>query len=152
MLFEELRSKNLILASASPRRKLLLEGLGLDFSQMLKETPEEYPAGIERENIALYLARIKANAFGNQLEKDDIIIAADTIVCLEGEVLNKPANRDEAISMLKMMAGKKHDVITGVCILSDSKECCFFSETKVSFTLLEDKEIGFYVDKFKPYD
>jgi septum formation protein len=152
MLFEELISRKLILASGSPRRKLLLEGLGLDFSVLVRETSEDYPEYLRREEIALFLSRAKAQAILPELKDTDIIISADTIVCCEDKILNKPVDRADAISMLKLMSGKKHEVITGVCILSNKRENCFFSITEVLFALLDDDEISYYVDNYKPYD
>lgn len=155
MLKEELKDKDVILASRSPRRKELLSSLGIDFRIVEPDDCENYPASLEREEIALYLAGMKAE-WVIKKEKgkllNSIIIASDTIVCLDNIVLNKPASREEAIQMLKKLSGKGHEVITAVCLAGNSRQHSFYSKTKVYFANLHDDEIEFYVDNYKPYD
>ena len=143
---------NLILASASPRRQQLLKGLGLEFKIKTKKVKETYPKKLKREHIALYLCELKANAFGKKLGKNTIVITADTIVWLNGKVLNKPLDFDEAVTMLKSLSGRMHEVITAVCLKSEQKSKSFYVITKVYFNQLTTKEITNYVTKFKPYD
>jgi len=143
---------NLILASASPRRQQLLKGLGLEFKVRIKKVKETYPKKLKREHIALYLCELKANAFGKDLDKNTLVITADTIVWLNGKVLKKPLDFDEAVSMLKSLSGKMHEVITAVCLKSGKRSKSFFVITKVYFKRLTTKKITYYVTKFKPYD
>ncbi len=153
MNLKNLESYNLILASASPRRQELLAQLGIAFEVKLKPVAEDYPGGMDEEEIALYLCKKKADAFTSELKNNNtIIITADTIVCLKGEILGKPSNREEAISSLKKLSAKKHSVITGVCIKSGMKEVNFAVSTDVYFKELRDDEIIHYVDKYKPFD
>jgi septum formation protein len=155
MLKEELKDKDVILASRSPRRKELLSSLGIDFRIVEPDDCENYPSSLKREEIALYLAGRKAESVIEK-ERDkllnSIVIASDTIVCLDNIVLNKPASRKEAIQMLKKLSGKDHEVITAVCLAGNSRQHSFYSKTKVYFANLQDDEIEFYVDNYKPYD
>ena len=155
MLKEELKDKDVILASRSPRRKELLSALGISFRIVEPAVSENYPASLEREEIALYLAARKAESVINKKEgksSDQVVIASDTIVCLDDIILNKPANRIEAIQMLKKLSGTWHQVITAVCIAGNTGQQSFYSETKVYFTKLQAEEIEYYVDSYKPYD
>ncbi len=154
MLTDQLEGRDIILASGSPRRKLLLNALGINFRTVKPNADEKYPSCLGKEQIALYLAGKKARTVLKQehVRKDSIIIASDTIVCLEDEVLNKPANRDEAMAMLKKLSGRSHYVITAVCIATTRKMKDFFSETRVNFAILQDREIEYYVDTCKPFD
>ncbi len=150
MLLEELKKKDIILASRSPRRKQLLQSLGLEFSIEKPEVSENYPPGLEREEIALYIAIKKAESVTR--ESGQIIIASDTIVCIDGLILNKPADREEAVQMLRQLSGREHCVITAVCIADNKKKRSFYSETKVRFTELQDEEIEYYIDHWQPWD
>lgn len=153
MIFEKLNNYNLILASASPRRQQLLKELGLKFKIVKKEVNESYPKNLKREQIALYLCELKANAFKNEeLDKNTIIIAADTIVWLNEQNLFKPKNYDDAVKILQMLSAKKHEVITGVCLKSLNKIKSFYVSTNVFFKKLNLEEIEYYIKKYKPYD
>ena len=121
MLLENLKNYKIILASHSPRRQYLLKELGIDFEIKIKDKgeikfKEAYPKTLKKEQIALYNAELKAKAFENEIPDNTILITADTIVCLGNEVLNKPDDYDDAVKMLSKLSGKKHQVITGVCI------------------------------------
>jgi len=142
---------HIILASKSPRRKQLLEGLSLTFEIKTKDTDESFSPDLQKEDIALYLAQKKADAF-TDLKNNELLITADTIVWIENQVLNKPENRNEAIKMLEMLSGKKHDVYTGVCIKTNDKTITFYDQTEVYFKALNINEIEFYVDNYAPYD
>jgi len=143
---------NFILASKSPRRQQLLESLGLTFSIRLKEVEEVYPEGLRKEEVPVYLAELKAQAFINELAENEIVITADTVVCLENEILGKPNDYKEAFSMLTNLSGKEHQVITGVCLTSKNKSTSFYSLTNVMFKELTAQEIEYYISEYKPYD
>lgn len=143
---------NYILASKSPRRNDLLKSLGIDFKVKTKEVDEVYPDSLSKEEIPVYLAKLKARAFSNDISDIDLVITADTIVWLNGKVLGKPKDKQEAILMLKELSGNQHQVITGVCLTSKEKEISFYSTSDVYFKNLTSDEIEYYVSEFKPYD
>ena len=143
---------NYILASKSPRRQELLNLLGMKFSVKLKEVEENFPEGMTKYEIPEFLARLKAKPFLPELQKDDLLITADTIVYMDGEVLGKPANFSEAVEMLRKLSGKEHQVISGVCLTSSGKQISFHAETNVQFKNLTEEEIQFYINTFKPFD
>lgn len=142
-----------ILASNSPRRKELLGGLGIDFEvRTLQGIDESYPRNLKGEEIPIYISGKKAEAYLSTIAEDEMVITADTIVYDAGQVLGKPANREDAINMLRQLSGHAHDVITGVSIVTKQKTVQFASVSKVHFTTLTDEEITYYVDHFKPFD
>jgi septum formation protein len=145
-------ASKIILASNSPRRHELLKNLGIDFTVRVKEVDESFPEDLKRENVAEYLAAKKADAYLEDLQRDELVITADTIVCLNDLVLNKPADFSEAHHMLRLLSGKMHEVFTGVCLLSGSKKVVFHDVTRVFFKNLSDEEITWYVQKHKPLD
>jgi len=148
-----LLKKNIILGSKSPRRKFLLEKLDIPFEVQSKDVDEDYPDDIKGIDIALYLSEKKAEAFKKDLlSPDTILITADTVVWLDGQVLGKPADAQEAFSTLRALSGRKHQVITGVCLSSSGKQKSFFVSTDVYFKELSDAEINYYIDYYKPYD
>lgn len=152
MPLEKLNNYDIILASKSPRRQQLLTDLGISFRVETADTPENFPEEMERDEIPVYLAEIKAKVFEENLRENQIIITADTIVWLDGKVLNKPENYTEGFSMLKSLSGKKHQVLTGVCLLSMSKKLSFVVSTDVWFKNLTDSEINYYLENYKPFD
>jgi len=141
----------IILASQSSRRKQLLGLLDLDFSVEVRSVPEIYPQSVASQDVAEYIAKLKANAFNN-IEDNKLIITADTVVCVDGQVLGKPKNADEAKEMLQMLSNKSHQVITGVCIKTRQQEVSFSETTTVYFKPLSDTEINYYISRYKPYD
>ncbi len=141
----------LILASNSPRRKQLMHEMGFEFVVKTKDTDESFPDDIPLNEVPVYLAEKKANAFKNEL-KNEIIITADTVVIINDRILNKPSDAKEAYEMLSLLSSKKHDVITGVCLLSENKKVLFSDITEVYFKELSKEEIDFYINKYKPYD
>jgi len=141
----------LILASNSPRRKELLGKLDVSFEVKVKEVPEDYPENLQREQIAEYLANRKAEAYLKDIQ-DEIILTADTIVCLDDLVLNKPNDAAEAHHMLRLLSGRMHTVITGVCLLSSYKKVLFHDTTQVHFKTLSSEEINYYLKNYQPYD
>lgn len=143
----------IILGSGSPRRRELLSDLGLDFEiRIIDGIEEKYPDDIKTEEISEYLSRLKADAFDEILGDDELVITADTIVVSEGVPLGKPKDRNDAIHMLKTLSGQVHEVITGVTIKTVDKCVSFRVLTKVEFAEIDDYEIEYYVDKYKPFD
>lgn len=150
---EHLRNYRILLASRSPRRQSLLTEAGIPFEVWLKdEVPEVYPPDLDPQEVARFLARLKARLYRDELGPEDILITADTIVVLDFRILGKPTGRDEAIQMLCDLSGKPHEVITGVCLTAAQKESVFIATTTVWFDQLEQAEIEEYVDAFSPYD
>lgn len=152
MLSDLVKNKTIILASQSPRRKELFAGILTDFKTEVRSVDEVYPEGLSNTEIATYLSQLKASAFKNNIATDEIIITADTIVCIENEVLGKPKDRAEATRMLQLLSGKTHEVITGVTLLSTNQSLSFFDTTLVTFYELTDQEIAYYLATHKPYD
>lgn len=145
-------TKKIILASQSPRRKQLLEWAEISFEIMIQSTEETYPPNLTVDEIAIHIARNKALAIKKIQNSKDTILAADTIVVLNNEVICKPKDRDDAIAILTRLSGQKHTVVTGVVILHDEKEIAFADTTSVEFHSLTNDQIVFYVDKYQPYD
>jgi septum formation protein len=145
-----IQQQPIILASKSPRRQELLQLLGLDFNVELKEVDETYPAGLNPSEIAIYISELKAKAFGEV--KDKIVITADTIVAVAGEILGKPIDKRHAQEMLKKLAGTKHEVYTGVSVIKDGLLTSFYDLSEVICREVTPAEIDFYIDGFKPFD
>lgn len=153
MINKRLQDFRIVLASGSPRRQYLLKELGLDFQIIPTDVREAYPEGISPLAVAIFLAEMKADSFDtSRMDDRTIIIAADTIVSLEGEILGKPGNYKEAMIMLEKLSGKQHDVVTGVCIKSRNKRNSFHAISKVYFKDLSGEEIEYYIDNFRPFD
>ena len=153
MMLENLKSYNIILASKSPRRQELLKGVGLDFSVLTKDVDESYPANMSVFDVAPYLSVKKAKAFdAAELPDNYMVITADTVVIVNDMILGKPKDVDEARDMLRLLSGKKHSVVTGVTIHTKEKTKTFSVVSKVSFDVLDDAEIEYYVKNYKPFD
>ncbi|WP_317193572.1 Maf-like protein [Adhaeribacter terrigena] len=142
----------LILASNSPRRKEILSGLRIPFTIKIKDVAEDFEPHLQREQIAEHLAGHKAAAYKTDLQADEVVLTADTIVWLQNSVLNKPKDLAEAKEMLQRLSGNVHEVITGVCLQSRQKQEIFHDVSKVYFRKLSEKEIDFYLEHFKPLD
>lgn len=143
----------LILASNSPRRRELLAGLDVDFDVfVLDGIDESYPQDLKSTDVALYIARKKAEAYKQIIAQDALVITADTVVVVENRILGKPHDEAEAMEMLREISGRTHLVITGVCLTTQEKQVSFSVETEVTFKSLSDAEIEHYVTKYKPYD
>lgn len=143
----------LVLASNSPRRRQLLTELGLAYEVRLREVDENFPASLRRHEVAEFLAAHKASAYAADLAPNELLITADTIVCLDDDVLNKPADAAEAVQMLRRLQGRAHDVYTGVCLLhGDGRRVVFSDQTQVFFRALTEAEIEHYVAHYKPLD
>ena len=142
----------LILGSNSPRRHELLTSLGFKFLNKPIHADESFPIDLIAEEIPLYLAEKKADAYDEELKDTDILITADTIVWCDGKVFNKPANFVEGKAMLEALSGKMHEVFTGVCLKSGNKQTTFYDVSKVYFKKLKPEEIEYYLMNFSPYD
>lgn len=160
-MLEDLKKYSVVLASNSPRRKELLSGLGVNFSvKTLPDVDESFPDTLKGEEIPLFIARKKADAYkvlfssvnSNEVEEPLLVITADTIVWLEDEVLGKPANATEARAMLSKLSGKKHQVITGVCLTTASWQKSFAAVSEVQFSSLTEEEMDYYIHNYCPYD
>lgn len=157
-MLDNLKKYNIILASGSPRRKQLLEGLGIEFSQhVLRNIDESFPDTLLAEEVAQFIAHKKSEAYLKDMADNDLVITADTIVVADGGcgrnvILGKPHERSEAVAMLRMLSNKTHKVITGCCIVTKDRQRVFSVSTEVTFKQLSDEEIGYYVDTFHPYD
>lgn len=144
-------NRPLILASSSPRRQYLMKEAGFTFRAQSPDIDESFPLELDIKQVPQYLARKKAKVFENSIT-NEIVISSDTVVILKDEILNKPLNRNEAIEMLGKLSGQTHTVITAVCLYSKEKIDCFDDHTEVTFKILTQEEIEFYVDTYKPYD
>ena len=141
-----------ILASQSPRRKQLLEWAEIDFEIILHPTDESYPLGLDPSEVAIHIANEKAKAVAQKINSNQTIIAADTIVVLNNEIIGKPKDREEGITILSKLSGKHHKVITGVSIIKEDATINFSDTTDVEFHELTKEQIEFYIDQYKPYD
>ena len=144
--------KKLILGSKSPRRRELLKGLDIPFEVLTQDIDEVYPEDLDQSKIPGYLSKLKATAFEKEIENGAIILTSDTIVLQDGKILTKPENRSHATQMLHQLSGKKHEVITGVCLKTKAFEEVFSDQTTVYFKQLKSEEINYYLEKYKPYD
>lgn len=152
-MLDNLKKFKIVLASNSPRRKELLSNLGVDYVvRTLPDVDESYPPALGGEAIPAFIAREKADAYRSMIQPGELIITADTIVWLNGTVLGKPRDREEAIDMLRALSGKLHQVFTGVCLTTCEWQKSFTAVTDVKFALLTEKEIVYYVDKYVPFD
>ena len=143
----------IILASNSPRRRELLAGLDIPFEvRVLPSVDESYPDTLQAGDIPLYISREKANAYRELIAPDELIITADTIVWLEGAILEKPHDDAEAVAMLHRLSGKTHEVFTGVTLTTRHHQKSFVAESKVTFATLSDAEIDYYVAHYHPLD
>jgi septum formation protein len=141
----------IILASKSPRRQELLKLMDIPFRIVLKEVDESYPENLKPEEIAVYIAEKKARAF-DETVGDEVVLTADTIVCIDNLILGKPETPEHAVEMLQLLSGRMHSVITGVCLLYKHHYHTFYDVSEVYFGKLSDEEIKNYVDKYQPMD
>ena len=152
MLKEILLPFNIILASGSPRRHQFFKDLDLDFEVRLKPIEEIYPDHLQKEEITDYLAKLKAAPFHSELKQNDILITSDTIVWHLNKALGKPKDADEAFIMIKSLSNAQHEVITSICITTLEKQILKNTTTRVTFKSLEDDEIRYYINTYKPFD
>lgn len=152
-MLDNLKKYKIVLASNSPRRKELLGGLDVAYTvRVLSGIDESYPEGLPGEEIPQYISRKKANAYQKIMDKDELLITADTIVWSEGLVLGKPQDESEARDMLRTLAGKTHQVITGVTLTTTDRQKTFAVTSEVTFDELTDEEITYYVGRYCPMD
>jgi septum formation protein len=152
-MLDHLKNRTIILASASPRRRFLLQQLGLEFTSISAGVDESFPDGMTPDEIAILLAEKKAGHFEELLEDPKtILITADTLVLIDGQILGKPDDKAGAIKMLQTLSGNMHQVVTGVCIRSRDKNRSFTAWTNVYFKTLSDAEIDYYLTHYEPYD
>ena len=150
---DNLKKYKVILASNSPRRKELLAGLGVDYEvRTLPDVDESYPETLQGADIPLYIAKEKADAYVAMMQPGELMITADTIVWLDGKVLGKPQDKEDALQMLRTMSGRTHEVFTGVCITTTDWQRSFTAQTEVRFATLSEEEIAYYVDNVQPMD
>lgn len=142
----------LILASSSPRRQQLMREIGFDFEVRLREVPEVYPDNLPVEQVPEYLACLKASAFKEDLQENELLITADTIVSIHGKVVGKPRDREQAVEMLRELSGNRHTVISGLCLTTNREQKSCSVCTDVFFRELTGEEIIYYVDRYRPFD
>lgn len=153
LLHEKLRPYRLLLASQSPRRRELLTGCGLPYEPAPKYDCEEvYPEKLAAEEVPGYLSQLKSEAYPLPLEPNDILMTADTVVVLDGHVLGKPRDRDDAFAMLRRLSGHRHTVVSGVTFRTLRHRRTFSVDSDVWFRPLGDEEIAYYLDNCRPYD
>ena len=152
-MLDNLKNYDIILASNSPRRKELLQRLGLPFKvRTLFGVDESFPENLRGEEIALYIARKKAEAYKSSMSSNELLITADTIVCLDGVVMGKPYGAENAKTILRQLSGRVHQVITGVTVLTQVKRESFAVTSHVKFANVTEDEIDYYVDNYLPFD
>lgn len=153
IMFNNLEKYNIILASNSPRRRELLGQLGIEYTvKTINGIDESFPKSLPNTEVAGYIARKKAAAYIETITDKDLIITADTIVCVEDEILGKPKDAADATTMLQKLSGREHDVVTGVVVATTNRLEAFSVTTRVKFANLSDEIIQHYVEKFKPFD
>lgn len=152
LLHEKFKDQQIVLASQSPRRKQLLEGIGINFITRPLDIDEQFPEKLKREQIAIFLAKAKAEEAKKNIAHNEIIITADTIVWLNNQVLNKPSDENEARKMLQQLSGRMHEVVTAVSITSTKKSTHFYAIAEVYFKRLNDDEIDYYITHYEPFD
>ena len=153
LLQDRLKNHRLILASASPRRRELLAACDIDFTLAEKfECDERYPADLEADKVAEFLSQLKSNAYPHTLKEGDILLTADTVVIAGGEILGKPKDNADAERMLKILSGATHKVVTGVTLRTPLRTISFSAESLVTFRVLENEEIEYYIEKYHPLD
>ena len=144
---------NIILGSQSPRRRELMAGLDIPFSCVTIDADESYPAELKGGDIPMYISRAKARAYVSELQDNDLLITSDTIVWLHGEMLGKPQDEEESKAMLARLSGQTHEVYTAVCFADKNGELETWVDcTKVTFNTLSEKDIDYYVSKYRPLD
>ena len=153
LLHDKLKSFDIVLASASPRRRELLQATGINYRLAPKfDCEERYPASLSAEEVAPYLSALKSHAYPEPLGYNELLITADTVVVLQGEVLGKPKDEAEAREILGRLSGSEHSVITGVTLRTREREHTFSSRSIVRFAELTEEQIDYYVENYSPMD
>ena len=152
-MFDKLKQYNIILASGSPRRRELLQQADIIFKVDTSfEIDESYPAELASEEVAPYLSLKKSEGYPLELNEKDILITADTVVITDGQILGKPTSKQNAVQILTQLSGRTHQVITGVTVRTKYRVETFSAVSKVSFSELNQNEIEYYIDTYKPFD
>lgn len=150
---DKLKRYRIILASASPRRKELLSKLDIGFTvKTLYDVDESFPASLPVVQVPQYISRKKADAYRQEMQENDMVITADTVVAVGWRILGKPKSAEEARVMLKLLSDRYHRVVTGVTIMTAKRTETFATVSRVRFTRLNDEEIDYYISKYKPFD
>lgn len=150
---DKLKRYRIILASASPRRKELLSKLDIGFTvKTLYDVDESFPASLPVVQVPQYISRKKADAYRQEMQENDMVITADTVVAVGRRILGKPKSAEEARIMLKLLSDRYHRVVTGVTIMTAKRTETFATVSRVRFTRLNDEEIDYYISKYKPFD
>ena len=150
---DKLKRYRIILASASPRRKELLSKLDIGFTvKTLYDVDESFPASLPVVQVPQYISRKKADAYRQEMQENDMVITADTVVAVGRRILGKPKSAEEARTMLKLLSDRYHRVVTGVTIMTAKRTETFATVSRVRFTRLNDEEIDYYISKYKPFD
>lgn len=150
---DKLKRYRIILASASPRRKELLSKLDIDFTvKVLYDVDESFPASLPVVQVPQYISRKKADAYRQEMQENDMVITADTVVAVGRRILGKPKSAEGARVMLKLLSDRYHRVVTGVTIMTAKRTETFATVSRVRFTRLNDEEIDYYISKYKPFD
>jgi septum formation protein len=153
LLHEKLKPYRIILASGSPRRRQLLKDAGIDYELADGyEVEEVFPASLPVEQVPVYLSELKSAAYPKALNPNDILITADTVVCLHGALIGKPEGRADALAILGRLSAHRHTVVTGVTLRSAGRQKSFSAHSDVFFRKLTDEEIDWYVDTYRPFD
>jgi septum formation protein len=152
MLKEKLKNHKIILASGSPRRQQFFKDLDLDFEIRLKEIEEIYPDHLKASEITDFLALLKANAFDGELVENEILVTSDTIVWHNNKALGKPKDYEDAFQILNTLSNETHEVITSVCFKTSEKTHVFHDITKVTFSVLSEDSIHYYIKNYQPFD
>lgn len=148
-----IKDYHIILASNSPRRRELLRGLDLAFNvRVLPDIAENFPETIEPKDVAEYISKVKANAYLDTITEKELVLTADTVVIIDREILGKPHDAGQAKAMLHKISGRKHQVVTGVCLTTKERQHSFSVSTDVTFKELSDAEINYYVETYEPFD
>lgn len=152
-MLTNLEKYKIVLGSNSPRRRELLAGLDIDFEvRTISGIDESYPENLKEEDVPVYIAKKKANAYKSSMAANELLITADTVVWTFDKILGKPKDREDAVSMIQTLSGHVHEVITGVCVATKDRQIDFSVFSAVSFSKLDEEEIAYYVDKYKPFD
>jgi septum formation protein len=152
ILSDRLKPYQVVLVSQSPRRRELLKGLEIDFTATSVDADESYPSHLQGEQVPCYITQAKADAYKALLKENTLAITADTVVSINGQILGKPADKAEAMAMLRTLSGNKHEVITAVCIFTNNTERLFYAVSEVYFKPLTNQEIEHYIDTYQPFD
>ncbi len=151
--FDNLKKYSIILASGSPRRKELLSSIGIEYKvRVIKGINESYPANMKAADIPQFISRKKAATYKPNMLHNELIITADTVVAVGNKILGKPKSKAEAWKMLHLLSGRRHQVITGVTVMTSEREETFAAVSNVYVAKLSDEEIDYYIETYKPYD